>query len=85
MLGTNPNPKLQLGIKALQQLAQQIGKEKEFEPTNVAIFFGQPEKTISDPYFDGKGPDRAGCNFCGGCMIACRYNAKIPWIKIIWI
>ncbi len=76
MLGANPNPKLQVGDKALQQLARQMGNEKEFEPTNVAVFFGQPEKTVSDPYFKGKGPDRAGCNFCGGCMTGCRYNAK---------
>ncbi|MEJ2543447.1 MAG: GMC oxidoreductase [Calditrichaceae bacterium] len=76
MLGANSNPKLQVGDKALQQLAKQIGKENEFEPTNVAVFFGQPDQTVPDPYFDGKGPDRAGCNFCGGCMIGCRYNAK---------
>jgi cholesterol oxidase len=76
MLGANPNPLLQVGDKALRQLAQQIGKDEEFEPTNVAVFFGQPDKTVPDPYFDGKGPDRAGCNFCGGCMTGCRYNAK---------
>ena len=76
ILGANVNPKLQVGDKALLQLAQQIGKENEFEPTNVAVFFGEPDKTVPDPYFDGKGPDRGGCNFCGGCMIGCQYNAK---------
>src|SRR5207249_2391534 len=24
----------------------------------------------------GAGPDRAGCIFCGGCMVGCRHNAK---------
>lgn len=29
-----------------------------------------------DPYFDGEGPDRNPCNYCGGCMVGCRHNAK---------
>ncbi|MCJ7715371.1 MAG: hypothetical protein MUO54_02470, partial [Anaerolineales bacterium] len=39
-------------------------------------FFGKADETVPDPYFDGKGPERTGCNFCGGCMTGCRYNAK---------
>jgi cholesterol oxidase len=35
MLGTNTNPRLETGDIALQKLAQQIGKEEHFEPTNV--------------------------------------------------
>lgn len=31
---------------------------------------------VPDPYFGGDGPDRAGCTFCGGCLVGCRYNAK---------
>ena len=57
-------------------LARQLGKESDFEPTRVAVFFGEPEKSVPDPYFNGKGPDRSGCTFCGACMIGCRYNAK---------
>ena len=76
MLGANQNPRLQVGDEALKTLAKQISKENEFEPTNVAVFFGQPDKMVSDPYFGGKGPERSGCNFCGGCMTGCRYNAK---------
>jgi cholesterol oxidase len=76
MLGVVPNPHLQTGDLALQQLAQNIGKEEEFEPTPVAVYFGEPDLTVADPYFKGKGPQRAGCNFCGGCMTGCRYNAK---------
>ncbi|TFH01371.1 MAG: GMC family oxidoreductase, partial [Calditrichales bacterium] len=60
----------------LKDIARQIGKESEFEPTDVAIFFGEADKTVADPYFGGKGPDRSGCNFCGGCMVGCRFNAK---------
>jgi cholesterol oxidase len=42
----------------------------------VGIFFGTPDKTVPDPYFDGKGPDRTGCTFCGSCMVGCPVGAK---------
>ncbi|NNF20788.1 MAG: GMC family oxidoreductase, partial [Saprospiraceae bacterium] len=37
---------------------------------------GQPGEKVSDPYFNGKGPDRTGCIHCGACMTGCRHNAK---------
>jgi cholesterol oxidase len=76
MLGAARNPRLETGDIALRELSKQIGKEEDFEVTNVAVYFGEPGVTAKDPYFDGKGPDRTGCTFCGGCMIGCRYNAK---------
>jgi cholesterol oxidase len=76
MLGATENPRLQIGDLALKKLAAEIGKENHFQPTNVAVYFGEPDITQPDPYFDGRGPERAGCNFCGGCMIGCRFNAK---------
>jgi len=76
MLGTVPNPRLETGDLALQKLAREMGKQEYFSPTEVAVFFGEPELEVPDPYFGGKGPSRAGCNFCGGCMTGCRYNAK---------
>ena len=76
MLRAVPNPRLEIGDVTLQKLAGLIGKEAEFEPTEVAVFFGEEDKTVPDPYFEGGGPERAGCNFCGGCMVGCRYNAK---------
>ncbi len=76
MLGATPCPRLETGDKALKTLAGQIGKTDRFEPVNVAVFFGDPEKTSPDPYFQGRGPVRSGCRFCGGCMIGCRFNAK---------
>ena len=62
--------------RMLREIAQDMGREDSFHPTEVGVFFGEPEKTVPDPYFGGKGPDRTGCNFCGGCMVGCRYNAK---------
>ncbi len=39
---------------------------------------GEPERhpAVRDPYFGGEGPDRVPCNFCGGCMVGCKYNSK---------
>jgi len=76
MLGTEKNPYLRKGDRALQELARQIGKEDHFEATDVSVYFGKPGVTVSDPYFSGKGPDRTGCIQCGGCMLGCRYNSK---------
>ena len=76
MLGAATNPRLETGDLALRELGRQIGMEQHFEPTEVSVFFGEPGKTVADPYFSGKGPERAGCTFCGGCMTGCRHNAK---------
>ena len=76
MLGANENPYLRRADRALKELACRIGKEDQFSATNVAVYFGESEVTVPDPYFNGKGPDRTGCNQCGGCMLGCRYNAK---------
>jgi cholesterol oxidase len=76
MLGVTVNPRLENGDKALKVLADEIGKEEQFEPTEVAVFFGEAGKNVGDPYFKGEGPDRSGCTFCGACMIGCRQNAK---------
>jgi cholesterol oxidase len=76
MLGVTPNPKFGPGDIALGELADSIGKKDQFSATDVAVFFGEPEVKVPDPYFQGSGPDREGCRFCGGCMVGCRYNAK---------
>ncbi|MBE0615759.1 MAG: GMC family oxidoreductase [Burkholderiales bacterium] len=76
MLGAATNPRMETGDLALRELGRQIGMEQHFEATKVSVFFGEPGKTVPDPYFKGKGPARAGCTFCGGCMTGCRHNAK---------
>ncbi|PKL89609.1 MAG: GMC family oxidoreductase [Ignavibacteriae bacterium HGW-Ignavibacteriae-2] len=76
MLGVSKNPREEYGDKVLKEVAKQIGKEDHYELTDVAIYFGEPNITMPDPYFGGEGPERSGCNFCGGCMVGCRYNAK---------
>jgi cholesterol oxidase len=76
MLGAARNPKLYDADIGLQKLAKQMDKEDQFEATDVSVFFGEADKTVVDPYFDGQGPDKTGCTFCGGCMTGCRYGAK---------
>jgi cholesterol oxidase len=76
MLGAMTNPHYWPADESLRQIAQGLGRESTFRPTEVGVFFGTPEVTVSDPYFGGQGPERAGCTECGGCMVGCRYNAK---------
>lgn len=76
MLGAAVNPKLFAADLAMQDLAKDIGAEDHFGPTKVAVYFGETGKTVADPYFNGKGPDRTGCIHCGACMTGCRHNAK---------
>ena len=76
MLGTAENPSLWPADQHLYEIAQDLGKEDTFKPTPVGIYFGAPGQTVPDPFFDGEGPDRAGCIHCGGCMVGCRHNAK---------
>ena len=76
MLGAVRNPLFFDGERALEQLAVEIGQKEHLDATDVAVYFGEPGKTHPDPYFGGKGPERSGCTFCGGCMTGCRHNAK---------
>lgn len=76
MMGTIPNPRLAAEDLALKEMAQQLGKQDHFHPTEVSVYFGEPDVEVPDPYFNGEGPPRSGCNFCGGCMTGCRHNAK---------
>lgn len=76
MLGAAPNPRLEIGDLALKQLASELGKSEHFHPTKLAVYFGKPGETVNDPYFNGKGPSRTGCIYCGGCMLGCRHNSK---------
>ena len=76
MLGVTANPRQWPADVVLKEIADELGQGDTFEPTQVGVFFGEEDKRVSDPYFGGEGPERVGCNFCGGCMVGCRYNAK---------
>ena len=84
MLGVARNPRLGPADAALQQVAADLGRGASFGPTTVGVFFGEPGKEgreVTDPYFEGKGPARRGCQHCGACMIGCRHNAKNTLVK----
>ena len=76
MLGVAANPRLFAADLALKAVAEGMGRGSTFHSANVGVFFGVPGRTVPDPYFGGAGPERAGCVFCGGCMVGCRHNAK---------
>ncbi len=76
MLGAAQNPRMYPADEVLHQIAQEAGKPESYRATMVGAWFGTPAVQVDDPYFDGAGPARAGCTFCGGCMVGCRHNAK---------
>lgn len=76
MLGVTRNPRLWKADKICKQIAEELGHGESFEPLPVGVYFGEENQTAPDPFFGGTGPERTGCNFCGGCMVGCRYNAK---------
>ncbi|MCA9925835.1 MAG: GMC family oxidoreductase [Anaerolineales bacterium] len=76
MLGVTENPRFWPADYMLRDIATELGQEHTFNPTPVAIYFGEPGEMVPDPFFGGDGPDRAGCIHCGGCMVGCRHNAK---------
>ncbi|MCB1165553.1 MAG: GMC family oxidoreductase [Leptospiraceae bacterium] len=77
MLGVTQNPTLFEPDRVLADVARDLGKENTFRPTEVAVYFGDgPGRKKADPFFGGEGPDRVGCNYCGGCMVGCRFDSK---------
>lgn len=84
MLGVSRNPRLWKADEILRGIAKDLGMEDSFHATDVGIFFSGREKEgaqVPDPFFDGDGPARNGCIFCGGCMVGCRHNAKNTLVK----
>lgn len=76
MLGSATNPRETAGDRVLAQIAKEMGREEHHHPTDVAVFFGEPGVEVDDPYFEGEGPRRVGCTYCGSCMTGCRVGAK---------
>jgi len=76
MLGVTTNPKVTPQDDLLKEYAFEIDRDEYFKPTEVGVFFGEEGKTVPDPYFEGKGPERTGCDFSGACMIGCKTGGK---------
>jgi cholesterol oxidase len=76
MLGAVPCPQVGKADEILAEIGKEIRGEDTFHINDVGIFFGEPDKTVPDPYFNGEGPERTGCTFCGACMIGCPVGGK---------
>ncbi|HEV8174177.1 MAG TPA: GMC family oxidoreductase [Actinoplanes sp.] len=76
MLGVTVQPSMTPSDIVIEKVAQDMGVGATFRRTPVGVFFGEPGKTVPDPYFGGAGPARTGCIECGNCMIGCRFGAK---------
>jgi cholesterol oxidase len=75
MLGVRPTPFDSPALRLTEKLAQHFGVEETFSRTPMGVFFGEPGKTVEDPYFGGEGPARTGCIRCGDCLVGCRVGA----------
>ena len=76
MLGAAKTPYTTVSDSLMEEVAGELGRGEHFHPTDVGIWFGEPGKTVPDPYFGGEGPARTGCIQCGACMTGCRHGAK---------
>jgi cholesterol oxidase len=84
ILGATPNPCYERADHLMMEVAEKFGRLDTFRPTSVGVFFGDGDGTgerYPDPYFEGQGPDRHSCIYCGACMVGCRYDAKNTLVK----
>jgi len=76
MLGATASRFLGPADHTLREVAEELGVGGTFHQPEVAVYFGKPNEAAPDPFFGGEGPERVGCNYCGGCMVGCNVGAK---------
>lgn len=81
MLGVETNKFYSPADEALKKASDALGFGDTFQMAPLGIYFGEPGKEVSDPYFGGAGPKRTGCTNCGECMTGCRHGAKNTLVK----
>ena len=81
MLGVETNKFYSPADEALKKASDALGFGNTFQMAPLGIYFGEPGKEVSDPYFGGAGPARTGCTNCGECMTGCRHGAKNTLVK----
>ena len=85
MLGTTKNTHSNIADKTLHEVAKDLGRGDSYELVSTGVVFPEKDqlkgKKIADPYFNGDGPGRATCQFCGSCVLGCRFNAKNTLLK----
>ena len=68
----------------IREMGRHFGTEDTVTRAPTGVFFGEPGKTVGDPYFGGEGPDRTGCTRCGACMVGCRVGAVNSLTRITY-
>jgi cholesterol oxidase len=81
MLGVVENPHDDPADQLLRELGEELGVGDTYKRTPVGVYFGEPGKTVEDPFFGGDGPARTGCQLCGRCMVGCPHGAKNTLVK----
>jgi len=76
MLAATPSPSVGVADHILADIGKHVRGKDTFHVNDVGVFFGEPGKTVPDPYFDGRGPARTGCTLCSACMTGCRDGGK---------
>lgn len=76
MLGRTPNPFFGQMDEWLKQTAGDMNAGDTFGTVPLGIYFGEPGVSHPDPYFDGQGPPRTGCDKSGACLTGCVTGAK---------
>ena len=75
MLGVKTVPFESVNQQLIRSMARHFGTEDTFTRAPTGVYFGEPGKSVKDPYFNGEGPDRTGCTRCGACLVGCRVGA----------
>lgn len=76
MLGVAENPHFDTQDTYLERTAEAMNVGATFGPTPNGIYYGTPEVSQPDPFFNGKGPSRNGCYLCGRCLTGCPHGSK---------
>lgn len=56
----------------MKRMAEAMGRSAQFCLPNIAVDFGEPEKSHVNKF----GALQQGCRFCGECDIGCNFHAK---------
>ncbi len=76
MLGVVQNPHDDPADQLLRELGEELGVGDTYKKTPVGMFFGEPGKTVPDPFFGGEGPDRTGAGCAGAAWSAARTEPR---------